>query len=242
MLYVIPSHAVRNMQKLQVLTVASCESLIEVFQTYAINNNNGGGGGASSSTNNDEGNGGTDTTTSAIPRAENINVPQLSNLMKLKITSCFLLQHVFTFSTLESLIQLEELRIDNCEGMKVIVKEENGDQRKAVVFPHLKFLELDHLPNLEGFFLGMNEFQWPLLEEVSIRKCPRMMMFTCGRSTTPELKYIHTNLGKHSIECDLNFHVTTYVNQVYFFFFFLQDLIKKIISTKLRYSKNHLIG
>ncbi|KAI3797080.1 hypothetical protein L1987_39771 [Smallanthus sonchifolius] len=53
----------------------------------------------------------------------------------------------------------------------------------------------------------MNDFHWPLLEKVMINKCPQMMVFTSGKSIATELKYIHTSLGKYSLECGLNFHV-----------------------------------
>ncbi|KAI3797144.1 hypothetical protein L1987_32397 [Smallanthus sonchifolius] len=198
---VIPSNVLGQMQKLQVLKVQDCKSLMKVFETQGINNNVGG----SSSTNIDEGSGGTD----AILRQESINVPQLSNLKKLVISSCNLLQLVFTFSTLGSLEQLEELMVKDCDAMKVIVKKENGEQSKVVEFPRLKSLELRNLPNLDGFYLGMNDFNWPLLEKAIIGKCPQIMKFTSGWSTTPALKDIHTSLGKHSLECGLNFHLKT---------------------------------
>ncbi|MFS8006211.1 hypothetical protein Hanom_Chr14g01246561 [Helianthus anomalus] len=101
---VIPSYAVMQMQNLQVLKVAYCSSLTEVFETQVLKHNNGG-----SNTNTDGGNSGTNTT---ISRLENINVPQLSNLKKLVISSCYRLQFVFTYRTLESLKQLEELTIE----------------------------------------------------------------------------------------------------------------------------------
>ncbi|KAJ0433454.1 putative leucine-rich repeat domain superfamily [Helianthus annuus] len=95
--------------------------------------------------------------------------------------------------------------------MKVIVKEEVREDTSTlsnnVVFSNLKSIRLEGLPNLAGFFLGMNiEFEWPLLERVLIENCPQMMVFTCGRSTAPRLKYIKTGLGKHNLECGLNFH------------------------------------
>ncbi|KAI3797251.1 hypothetical protein L1987_32506 [Smallanthus sonchifolius] len=204
----IPCYAVGKMHNLEVLEVKYCESLMEVFETQGNNNMNVSGGG-DSSCGIDEGNGGIDTTDATIPRLENINVPQLSNLKKLLIISCNLLKHVFTFSSLESLTQLEELTIKKCKEMKVIAKKENGEQTDVVVFPRVKCVELSDLPNLNGFFLGMNEFQWPLLETVMLKECPQMMVFTSGQSTTPKLKYVHTRLGKQSVECDLNFHVVT---------------------------------
>ncbi|KAD7476977.1 hypothetical protein E3N88_00113 [Mikania micrantha] len=187
------------MQKLEVLRVTHCKSLKEVFESQYINGNSSD---SKSSININKGS----VDINAISRQPNINRARLSNLKILEIISCNLLQHVFTFSMLESLKHLEELKLKDCKAMKVIVEKENGEDRKDVVFPCLKLLELYRLPNLEGFFLGMNNFNWPLLEKVKIIECPQMMNFTCGQSTTRVLKGIHTNLGRHSLECGLNFH------------------------------------
>ncbi|KAL8245708.1 hypothetical protein R6Q59_006924 [Mikania micrantha] len=196
---VIPLDAIGQMQKLEVLRVTHCKSLKEVFESQYINGNSSD---SKSSININKGS----VDINAISRQPNINRARLSNLKILEIISCNLLQHVFTFSMLESLKHLEELKLKDCKAMKVIVEKENGEDRKDVVFPCLKLLELYRLPNLEGFFLGMNNFNWPLLEKVKIIECPQMMNFTCGQSTTRVLKGIHTNLGRHSLECGLNFH------------------------------------
>ncbi|KAD7476913.1 hypothetical protein E3N88_00049 [Mikania micrantha] len=199
---VIPSNAIGQMQKLEVLRVRHCK-LLKVFETKDIHGNSGDG---KSSTNIDEESVGIDV----ISRQANINVTRLSNLKIMEIRSCNSLVFVFTFSMLESLKQLEELIVIDCKSMKVIVEKENGEDRKDVVFPWLKFLSLESLPNLEGFFLGMNNFNWPLLEKVKIIKCPQMMNFTCGESTTPVLEGIHRSLGRYSLECGLNIHMKTH--------------------------------
>ncbi|KAJ0702077.1 putative P-loop containing nucleoside triphosphate hydrolase, leucine-rich repeat domain superfamily [Helianthus annuus] len=192
------------------ILIDQCDSLLEVFETLWVNNSAGG----ITSTSIDEGQSDTHNTSLVIPRPENINyMPRLVNLKKLVITSCNLLKHVFTFSTLGSLKHLEELMISECKAMEVIVKKENEDQRNVVDFPRLKSLELKDLPNLKGFFLGMNEFKWPLLEKVMIDYCPKMMVFTSGQSTALKLNYMHTSLGKYSLECGLNFHVTRNFHQ-----------------------------
>nr|GEU74255.1 hypothetical protein [Tanacetum cinerariifolium] len=162
---VIPWYAVGQMQKLQVMKIKNCISMTEVFETQEINNKSG-------------------TTGKSFPRLEYITMLKLPKLKILKIQGCDLLKHVFTFSTLESLAELEELEIKDCEAMKVIVMKE----RK-------------------------NEFIWPALEKVVIGKCPQITVFTYGRSTAPRLNFINTSLGKHSVECGLNFHVTTTSHQ-----------------------------
>ncbi|KAD7476962.1 hypothetical protein E3N88_00098 [Mikania micrantha] len=199
---VIPLDAIGQMQKLEVLRVTHCESLKEVFDSQYINGNSGD---CKSRININKGS----VDINAISRQSNINMTPLSNLKILEIISCNLLQHVFTFFMIESLKHLEELKVQDCKAMKVIVEKENEEQTKDVVFRSLKLLELSRLPNLEGFFLGMNNFNWPLLEKVKIIECPQMMNFTCGQSTTPALKDIHTSLGGRSLECGLNFQTYT---------------------------------
>nr|XP_043631435.1 uncharacterized protein LOC122602890 [Erigeron canadensis]XP_043631436.1 uncharacterized protein LOC122602890 [Erigeron canadensis] len=144
-------------------------------------------------------------------------VGKLQKLQELKISRCNLLGHVFTSSTLESLKQLEELTIEDCKAMQVIVKKDGKHTTsKVVIFPQLKSLTLTDLPNVEGFFMGMNEFQWPQLDKVKISGCPQMMVFTSGHSTTPKLNSMHTRLGRHSLECGFNFEFTNASNEAKF--------------------------
>ncbi|KAI3776376.1 hypothetical protein L1987_46155 [Smallanthus sonchifolius] len=199
---VIPSSTAGRMQKLQVLNISLCGSIMEVFETNEIDKISG----CSSST------------APTIPRPRNIAMHKLPNLKILKINGCELLENIFMFSTLESLKKLEMLRIECCNAKKVTVKGDFGEQTtsssKDVVFPLLKSIELEHLPNLAGFFLGINiDFQWPLLEYVMIKDCPQMMTFTSGVSAAPRLEYINTELGKHNLEYGLTFHVTPTLHQ-----------------------------
>ncbi|CAH1435326.1 unnamed protein product [Lactuca virosa] len=191
---VIPCYREGQMQKLQVLRIWSCDGMKEVFETKGTSSNKNKSGC-------EEGNGG-------IPRQDSFIM--LPNLKILEIHNCGCLEHTFTFSALESLRQLEELMITYCKAMKVIVKkEENASSKEVVVFPRLKSIELVGLPKLEGFFLGKNEFRWPSLDDVTIKKCPQMSMFAPGGSTSPKLKYIKTSFGIYSVDNDgLNFQTT----------------------------------
>lgn len=207
---VIPSYVAGRMQKLQVLTIRNCKSMMEVFETKEIKNNNISGCSSSSSS------------AVAIPRPTTSTMHKFPNLKILTIEGCKRLKNIFMFSTLGSLKKLERLTIRVCKEIKVIVKEEVPKDittsLNEVVFPHLKSIELERLPNLAGFFLGMNiEFQWPLLEYVMINECPQMMAFTSGTSTAPRLKYIATELGKHKLEDGLNFHMTPTLHEVCFY-------------------------
>ncbi|CAI9270382.1 unnamed protein product [Lactuca saligna] len=167
----------RTSTQLQELNLYKCVGMKELFETHGINNSNSCC---------EEGSGG-------IPRLN--NVIMLPNLKILKIEYCDHLEHIFTFNALESLTQLKELTINCCYRMQVIVKKEedasSSSLKEVVVFLRLKSITLVDLPKLVGFFLGMNEFQWPLLDDVTIKYCP-------------------PNDGKHSLgECGLNLHVPT---------------------------------
>ena len=180
--HIIPCYAVGQMIKLQELNIQYCDGMREVFETERIN--------------------------------KSVSMLKLTNLKILRIEHCDLLENIFTFSTLETLGQLEELTIKWCNSMKVIVKEEedaSSSSSKVVVFPRLKYITLFRLPELVGFFLGMNEFQWPALDVLDIYDCPKMKAFTAGGLKAPQLKYeeTHHELDKHTPERAFNSHVTT---------------------------------
>ncbi|XP_042754878.1 uncharacterized protein LOC111902518 [Lactuca sativa] len=203
---VFPSNVVGQLNKLEELIIVECKSMVEIFESKEINKD-----GVDSTTN--VGDGSDDTCTAiTIPRSANMTLLQLPNLTILEIERCEVLEYIITSSTLESLKQLKELTVKQCKAMKVIVKEDTEHTEKSksiIVFPHLKSLTLVDLPDLKGFFLGTNEFRWKALEKVKIYGCPQMMTFTSGHSMTPKLNYIHTELGKHSLDqYGLNFRLT----------------------------------
>ncbi|KAD7477387.1 hypothetical protein E3N88_00523 [Mikania micrantha] len=186
----IPSISIRQMQKLQELTIKNCKSMVEVFESKEINNI-----------------GSTDRGSVTLPRPKTITNlhHQLTNLKKLSISECDLLEYIFTISTLESLRKLEKLKIISCKAMKAIVREEHEEEPSKVVFPRLKSIKFMDLPSLAGFFMGIDfKFEWRSLDYVMIKDCPQMMVFTSGESIAPKLKYIHSWLGKYNPECSLN--------------------------------------
>ncbi|MFS8016272.1 putative leucine-rich repeat domain superfamily [Helianthus anomalus] len=202
----IPWYAAGQMKRLQELDIRSCSRMREVFENELMNCHN---------TNNvDEGSGaGTSLTSLPLTYSTTEVAPQLSNLKTVVIYECDLLQHIFTFNTLKTLSHLKQLKVKRCETIQVIVKEENktsssSSSEEVVVFPNLETLELDCLPNLKGFFLGMNDFRCPSLVTLMINDCPKWVVFTSGQLETPKLKYVHTSFGKHSLERGFNFQTT----------------------------------
>ncbi|KAF5764320.1 putative leucine-rich repeat domain superfamily [Helianthus annuus] len=186
----IPWYAAGQMKRLQELKISSCWKMTELFE------NEGSGAGTS-------------LTSLPLQNSTTVAVPQLSNLVTVGIYECHHLTHIFTFSTLKTLSHLKQLKVKRCNTIQVIVKEENKtsseEEEEVVVFPNLETLELDRLPSLKGFFLGMNDFRCPSLVTLMINDCPKWVVFTSGQSETPKLKYVHTSFGKHSLEHGFNF-------------------------------------
>ncbi|MFS8016249.1 putative leucine-rich repeat domain superfamily [Helianthus anomalus] len=199
----IPWYAAGQMKRLQELEIENCSRMREVFENELMNNN---------SNNVDEGSG-AGTSLTSLPLQNIITtlaVPQLFNLKTVVIYECDILTHIFTFNTLKTLSHLKQLKVKRCKTIQVIVKEENktsSEEEEVVVFPNLETLELDRLPNLKSFFLGMNDFRCPSLVTLMINDCPKWVVFTSGQLETPKLKYIHTSYGKHNLEHGFNFQV-----------------------------------
>ncbi|CAH1435323.1 unnamed protein product [Lactuca virosa] len=141
---------------------------------------------------------------------------QMQKLQVLQIGSCNGMKEVF--ETQLGTSSNKNRKSGGDEGNGGIPRNEEEDalfnlpSKEVVVFPHLKSIELNDLRELEGFFLGKNEFQLPSLDKLIITECPKMMVFAAGRSTAPQLKYIHTELGRHALdqESGLNFHQTSF--------------------------------
>ncbi|KAI3518025.1 hypothetical protein L1887_06367 [Cichorium endivia] len=211
-----PKYVVGKLNKLVELRISECRSMMELFEGEGVNDNG------------DHAVGDDTCTTMTIPRHGIRTLLELPNLTILHIEKCESLEYIFTSSTIESLKQLKELIVDECKAVQVIVKEigEHTETSKSLVFPRLKSLTLADLPNLKGFFLGMNEFRWPLLEKVTIYGCPQMMNFTYSQSMAPKLNYIHTGVGKHTLECGLNFHLSNPTHESQLDMCSLPDIIK----------------
>ncbi|KAL5562865.1 hypothetical protein UlMin_032612 [Ulmus minor] len=97
------------------------------------------------------------------------NFPQLRELY---VSSCPNLKYLFTVAMVGKLPQLETLQIRGCPDMEeVVVTNEHGEGRlEKILFPQLKSLELEDLPNLERFCIG-DCIECPSLLKLEIKDC-----------------------------------------------------------------------
>ncbi|KAJ9689354.1 hypothetical protein PVL29_014840 [Vitis rotundifolia] len=142
-----------------------------------------------------------------LPQLKNIwNGPaELAIFNKLKILTviaCKKLRNLFAITVSRCLLQLEELWIEDCGGLEVIIGEDEGEASSSnmshksrvkeivekqkdeamekIILPQLKNLSLQNLPLLTGFYSGFASIQCPSLEQLHTQDCPLF------RATTDE--------------------------------------------------------
>ncbi|KAI4353813.1 hypothetical protein L6164_002739 [Bauhinia variegata] len=133
-----------------------------------------------------------------------------SNLKELLLKQCHGLEYLFTSSTASSLEKLKEMHIEECESIKEIVSEKEGESTQDdLIFEQLKKISLKFLPSLTSFFTGHSSLKLPSLHKVAVNQCPKMKFFSHGSISAPILMGIWTSLDKYGSydlhwECDLN--------------------------------------
>ena len=107
------------------------------------------------------------------------------NLEKLEIGEFHTRLYLFPYSTVESLAQLTQLWIWNCEAMEVVVttKKALGEDQQGsrlndhhIFFPKLESLTLEDLPKLKSFCEG-DRIECPSLLRLVIRDCESLRTF-----------------------------------------------------------------
>ncbi|KAL5823738.1 hypothetical protein ACOSQ4_021638 [Xanthoceras sorbifolium] len=125
------------------------------------------------------------------------------NLKDLTVWKCKGLISLVSSSTAKTLVQLEYMKIEDCDVMTEIVA--NGDVKEDnIVFIKLKFLELIGLSSLTSFCSVNYTLNFPSLEYLYLSKCPKMKLFSSGVLNTPILQQIKRDSDEDIWEGDLN--------------------------------------
>lgn len=134
-------------------------------------------------------------------------------LATLDISKCHGLINLGTIQAARSLVQLKKLTVTNCERVEEVFVHIQDGAKDEIAFTHLKHLGLYSLPSLTSFCPGDCNFEFPSLEEVIIRGCPRMRLFSQGVVSTPKLQVVQLTEGedKGHWNSDLN----TTIKQVF---------------------------
>ncbi|KAJ4721026.1 Disease resistance protein [Melia azedarach] len=130
------------------------------------------------------------------------NFSAFKNLSTLQISKCDDLVNVVTLSsTAESLVNLRFMMISDCKMLEEIIELQIGEVKKdPTVFCYLECLILDHLPSLASFCSGSCTLEFPNLNKVIVRECPKMKIFSQGVSSTPQLQRLRLQLTESEEE------------------------------------------
>ncbi|KAI3444314.1 hypothetical protein Pfo_000979 [Paulownia fortunei] len=110
-------------------------------------------------------------------KSSNQNV-SLCNLSSIDIIRCDNLRYLFSLTMeRDGVLQLEKVKIEFC-GMveKLFWNEENEkDGEGNVTFPKMKELELSGLESLTTLCKGIESIEFPLLTQMTIKDCPKLI-------------------------------------------------------------------
>ncbi|KAF3433278.1 hypothetical protein FNV43_RR24380 [Rhamnella rubrinervis] len=124
------------------------------------------------------------------------------NLRTLHIEGCKKLTNIFPASVAKLLVMLEQMKVEHCGSLQVIVakeeeeEEEENVQDVVISFPYLRSISLKKLENLSCFSDQPNcVFRFPSLEKILIKGCYKLEKFVTAAAATsaedtPKLKQV----------------------------------------------------
>ncbi|WKA03297.1 hypothetical protein VitviT2T_021415 [Vitis vinifera] len=223
-LVVIPSFMLQRLHNLEVLKVGSCSSVKEVFQLEGLDEENQAkrlgrlreielhdlpGLTRLWKENSEPG-----LDLQSLESLEVWNCGSLINLVPssvsfqnlatLDVQSCGSLRSLISPSVAKSLVKLKTLKIGRSDMMEEVVANEGGEATDEITFYKLQHMELLYLPNLTSFSSGGYIFSFPSLEQMLVKECPKMKMFSPSLVTPPRLKRIKVGDEEWPWQDDLN--------------------------------------
>ncbi|EOY09934.1 Phosphoprotein phosphatase [Theobroma cacao] len=138
-------------------------------------------------------------------------VPSLvsfKNLKNLEVSRCYGFINLITCSTAKSLMVLERMSITDCEMIEEIIACGGDEMQGGIVFTRLKYLQLSCLPSLASFCLGDHNFEFPVLQKVIVRECPKMKIFCQGDLSTPKLKQVQLTEDEEKVRWENDLKTT----------------------------------
>ncbi|KAL9993114.1 putative AAA+ ATPase domain, P-loop containing nucleoside triphosphate hydrolase [Helianthus debilis subsp. tardiflorus] len=127
-----------------------------------------------------------------------------SQLSILEVRNCNNLVKLIPSSLLPRLQNLEELHVNQCRLLEMILEQLEENSMEKVMFPKVHTVRLIKLPKLACFISGNRSFEWPNLERLVIEDCPTMKMFSLVGQIVPKLNAIEVGYGLQVWNGDLD--------------------------------------
>ncbi|KAG7940938.1 hypothetical protein I3843_16G012000 [Carya illinoinensis] len=114
------------------------------------------------------------------------NIPKefqgFQNLISIKIIVCHNLRSLIPASVAKRLVQLQKIKIYDCQLMENILQREDevGEEigrADIIVFPQIHTFKLNELENLVSFSSEAHSFEWPSIKRIILGHCPKLKTF-----------------------------------------------------------------
>ncbi|GMN63991.1 hypothetical protein TIFTF001_033061 [Ficus carica] len=116
------------------------------------------------------------------------------NIKFVTVIRCMKLRNLFPVSISDSLMQLEDLWVEECVLMEEVIRDEHAISQQKVKLPRLKTLSLKNLPKLSSFYAGNASLECPSLEHLHVHECQN---FRTKTSDFHSSKQVHENDEQH---------------------------------------------
>ncbi|KAF2294527.1 hypothetical protein GH714_012240 [Hevea brasiliensis] len=127
-----------------------------------------------------------------------LGILEFNNLRLLHVENCNSLKNIFTWSTALCLMQLEEIKLSNCNTIEDIIEKEGPEEATSsadkMILPSLKFVDLECLPKFSSFYSGSSNLECLSLKKLSIYECPSM------KNVFGTLLRLHLNLVSAALQ------------------------------------------
>ncbi|KAF2294483.1 hypothetical protein GH714_011830 [Hevea brasiliensis] len=92
-----------------------------------------------------------------------LGILEFNNLRLLHVENCNSLKNIFTWSTALCLMQLEQIKLSNCNTIEEIIEKEGPEEATSsadkMILPSLKFVDLECLPKFSSFYSGSSNLE-----------------------------------------------------------------------------------
>ncbi|KAG8660978.1 hypothetical protein MANES_02G211901v8 [Manihot esculenta] len=127
-------------------------------------------------------------------------ITAFQNLQRLMVEDCDHLINLFSICSAKLFGKLQSIVIRRCKRMEEIIgKEDEEISMQKIVFPQLRYLTLEDLPNLNSFCNTIYALEFPFLETLVFQNCKRMETFSYGSLSMPKLQTDMINGGWHQL-------------------------------------------
>ncbi|XP_058007409.1 uncharacterized protein LOC110661419 [Hevea brasiliensis] len=114
------------------------------------------------------------------------------NLKLLQVQNCSSLTNIFTLSMASGLVNLQHMELKRCCLVEHIITKEAEEEiaKDKIMFPSMKSISIECLPNLSSFYSARDFLKCPSLKRIDVVGCPNMELLASKFGEEQDLSMI----------------------------------------------------